>query len=372
VTESEHRIDSIETRSYRQPLDPPLHAAWDPEPRTALNLHVVIVRAGEYEGVAGGEHPAGLDDYKSLFIGKDPFEIERHVQVLDNLQFHSGRMWALEVALWDLMGKIENEPIWRMLGGVDGTVPLYASTGQRMAARDRVASVLHLQDSGFPAAKLRFWSDDPHDDLEIVRQVRAAVGDDMELLVDANQAWRMPRDSSPSWDLQTASWVGKELDELGVYWLEEPLHRHDYRGLAELRRGLRLKIAGGEGNREFAEFEEYITHGSLDVYQADVAWTTGIYRAKQLAERVAAAGALYTPHTWGDGLVLLANLQVAAACANARFVEFPFDPPFWPPKARDFMLASPTEAIDGHVTLSDRPGLGAQIDWAAIEPLRTA
>jgi L-alanine-DL-glutamate epimerase-like enolase superfamily enzyme len=372
VAESDHRIDAIETRSYRCPFDPPFHAAWDPEPRKALDLHIVIVRSGDYEGVAGGKRPLGLDEYRSLFIGRDPFEIERHVQILDNLQFHAGRMWSLEVALWDLMGKITNEPIWRMLGGDDRQVPLYASTGHRMAGPDRVASVLCLREIGFTAAKLRFWSDDPQDDLEIARQVREAVGDDTALLVDANQGWRMPWDASPPWDFQTAAWVGQELDKLGVCWLEEPLHRHDYRGLAELRRDLELKIAGGEGNREFADFEEYIDHASLDVYQPDVAWTTGIYRAKQLAQRVATAGAIYTPHTWGDGLVLLANLHVAAACGNAPFVEFPYDPPFWPPEARDFMLTSPTEPIDGHVTLSDRPGLGAQIDWAALEPLRVA
>ena len=161
----------------------------------------------------------------------------------------------------------------------------------------------------------------------MARVVREAIGDDMHILVDANRAWRMPWDDAPTWDLKTAVYVADALAELGVYWLEEPMYRHDYRGLAELRRRSKVRIAGGEGNREFAEFREYLRHGSYDVYQQDVAWSTGILRAKQLAAEVDAVGDIYSPHTWGDGLVLLANLQVSAAVSNAPFIEFPFDPP---------------------------------------------
>ncbi|HEY8171857.1 MAG TPA: enolase C-terminal domain-like protein, partial [Dehalococcoidia bacterium] len=110
---------------------------------------------------------------------------------------------------------------------------------------------------------------------------------------------------------------------------------------------------------------------SLDVYQPDVAWSTGVLRATQLARDIRDSGAMYTPHTWGDGLVLLANLHVAAACSNAPFVEFPYDPPAWAPERRDFMLLTPIRAdADGYVTLPDAPGLGADIDWDRIAPLR--
>ena len=128
---------------------------------------------------------------------------------------------------------------------------------------------------------------------------------------------------------------------------------------------------GGEGNREFAELREYLRHGSLDVYQADAAWSAGILRGKQLAAEVQAAGAIYSPHTWGDGLVLLANLHLSAAVSQAPFIEFPFDPPAWTPERRDFILPAPLYPDGpGSITLPDQPGLGVTIDWSALEPLR--
>lgn len=100
------KIDSIEIYHYRLPLDTPFHASWDPQPRLSHNTTITRVRAGAYEGVGAGDAMLGFAGNESLFLGRDPFEIERHVQILDNLQFHYGRMWPLEVALWDLMGKI--------------------------------------------------------------------------------------------------------------------------------------------------------------------------------------------------------------------------------------------------------------------------
>ena len=169
--------------------------------------------------------------------------------------------------------------------------------------------------------------------------------------------------------LQNGPWVADALAELDVYWLEEPLHRHDYEGLAALRRRTKVRIAGGEGNREFATLRQYLKHGSLDVYQPDVVWSTGILRARQLAAEVQSAGAIYSPHTWGDGLVLLANLHVAAAVSRAPFIEYPFDPPGWTPERRDFILPTPIEAREGFVTIAAEPGLGVKIDWQRLKAL---
>src|SRR5215216_2317600 len=111
------KIDHIEIRHYRLPLDPPFKASWDPQPRKSHTATLVRVTAGDYEGVGSGDAMLGFAGHEYLFVGHDPFEIERHVHILDNLQFIYGRMWPLEVALWDLMGKISGQPVWKLLGG---------------------------------------------------------------------------------------------------------------------------------------------------------------------------------------------------------------------------------------------------------------
>jgi L-alanine-DL-glutamate epimerase-like enolase superfamily enzyme len=365
------KIQSIDIHHYRLPLDPPFRASWDPRPRTSHTATLVRVRAGDYEGVGSGDAMLGFAGHEYLFVGQDPFAIERHVRILDNLQFHYGRMWPLEVALWDLMGQISGQPLWKLLGGRSSSVRLYASCGERKPAGERAESAKALREQGFPALKIRFHAADPRDDLTIVRAVRDAIGPDMHILVDANQGWQMPWDASAPWDFKTALGMADALAELDVFWLEEPLQRHDYRGLAELRRRAKVRIAGGEGNREYAELREYLRHGSLDVYQPDVVWSTGIVRARQLASEVQSAGAIYSPHTWGDGLVLLANLHVSAAIATAPFVEYGIDPPGWTPERRDFILPAPIlPDAPATVTLPDAPGLGVTIDWDALESLR--
>ena len=362
-----YKIEAIEIQHYRLPLDPPFYASWDARPRTNHAATIVRVLAGGYEGVGSGDAMLGFQGLEELFIGQDPFSIERHVQVLDSLQFHYGRMWPLEVALWDLMGQISEQPLWKLLGGRSKKIRLYASTGELKGAKERAESAVWLKEMGFPALKIRMHSPDPRADISVIQGVRQAVGSDMALLVDANQGWQMPGDESQPWDFETALWVAQALDELDVYWLEEPLHRHEYEGLASLRQEVRVRIAGGEGNREFASLREYLHHGSLDVYQPDVVWSTGILRARQLASEVQEAGAIYSPHTWGDGLALLANLHVAAAVSRAPFIEYPFDPPGWTPERRDFILPAPIKAENGYVTLPDGPGLGVKIDWKQLE-----
>lgn len=364
------KIESIEIYHYRLPLDPPFNATWDPNPRTSLTSTIVRVRAGDFEGVGSGDTMLGFAGHEALFIGQDPFAIERHVQILDNLQFHYGRCWPLEIALWDLMGKITGQPLWRLLGGASAKVPVYASTGAWRPLAECGEVAKNLKALGYPAMKVRFHADNPREDIPMVQAVREAIGDEMHILVDANRAWRMPWDDAPPWDSKTAVYVTDALAELGVYWLEEPLYRHDYRGLADLRRRSKVRIAGGEGNREFAEFREYLRHGSYDVYQQDVAWSTGILRAKQMAAEIKAVGDIYSPHTWGDGLVLLANLHVSAAVANAPFIEYPYDPPTWTPERRDFILSEPMRAENGFVTLNEEPGLGVQIDWQGLKSLK--
>ena len=157
-------------------------------------------------------------------------------------------------------------------------------------------------------------------------------------MVDCNQGWRMPWDVRPAWDVERATEVAVALEAEGVYWIEEPLHRGDVAGMAELRRRVDIRVAGGELTREPYEFAALLAADSLDVYQPDCVCTQGITGLRRLAADVVAAGKVFTPHTWGNGIGLLANAHLTAGTVDAPFLEFPFDPPEWTTARRDFPL----------------------------------
>jgi L-alanine-DL-glutamate epimerase-like enolase superfamily enzyme len=357
-------ITRIEISHHRLPLDPPFPAAWDPRPRAHFPATVVRVYddAGRV-GVGSGDAMHGFADYGSLFVGEDPLDLDRHGAVLANIEFHAGRPWPLDVALWDLAGRITDRPTWEMVGGRGRRVRAYASSGVRRSAAQMVAQARRMHDLGFPALKVRFGRDDLDADVSVVRAIRDAVGDALELMVDCNQGWRMPWDTRPPWDLDRATAVAAELAAERVYWIEEPLHRGDYDGLAELRRRVDVRVAGGELTREPYEFAELLRHECLDVFQPDCCCTLGISGLRGLATELVAAGKIFTPHTWGNGIGLLANAHLTAGTVGAPFLEFPFDPPDWTTARRDFLITETIEVEDdGWITLSDRPGLGCTLD----------
>lgn len=362
------RIESIRITHHQLPLDPPFPASWDPTPRTRFPVTVVRVRDDEgNEGVGSGDVMYGFEDSVRWFVGEDVDDAERLAARLANVEFHAGRPWPLDIALWDLRGRRAGRPVWQLLGGSSGRVPLYASTAVHRSPDATVGVVEHVRALGFRAVKLRFGRADLADDLAVLAEVRAAVGHEVDLMVDCNQGWRMPWDTAPPWDLERAWWVAQRLVELGVRWMEEPLHRGDYDGMAELRRRLAgaMAVAGGEMTREPYEFRELLDRGCLDVYQPDCVCTQGITGLARLARVVHEAGHTFTPHTWGNGIGVAANLHLAAGVAGpdgAPMAEWPFDPPEWTLERRDYPLRGPLVADGGWTDLGDGPGLGLPLD----------
>lgn len=357
------KITDIRVRHFALPLTPPFLASWDPIPRNRFVATIVEVHTDEgIVGIGSGDGMIGFQDFRHLFIGQDVFQIERHSRVLDTLSFHYARYWPLEIALWDAIGKATGQPIYRLLGGDAARLPAYCSTGELHDPVQRAEEAVRIRELGFRALKIRFHHADYRQDLAVVEKTRAAVGDEMAIMVDANQGWRMPGDVGTSWDRRTAETVARALEGLGVYWLEEPLHRHDYDGLAELRRRTSLRIAGGELNRSLAEFREYVLHGSLDVLQPDVALSGGFSWGREIVALCRQHNLVYSPHTWGNGIGLAANLHMAAASGLCPYLEYPFDPPGWTEERRDFILAEPLlVGPDGCLEVPDRPGLGVEL-----------
>jgi len=369
------RIASLEVRRYRVQLDPAFRAAWDPEPRTRSEAAVVIVRAddGTTGYASGGELPdAAL--LERLLVGLDPRRTEVVRELCETVDLHGGRPWTAEVAVWDLVARSLGEPLWRLLGGRSERIAAYASSGEPVAAQERARRVAALRDAGVRAVKLRFHHEDWRDDVRALAAVRDAAGADVELMVDANQGWRMPGDRRARWDVATAIQCTRALEPLDVYWLEEPLPAHDVEGYARLRRASSLRIAAGEMVRTLHEARDLLLHGGVDVVQPDVVLAGGIGGCRGLAALAASCGRMYSPHTWSNGLGLLANLHLALAASTCPFVELPLDPPEWSAERRDWPLAGPVVEIahDGTIAPPPGPGLGATPDLDALEEHRIA
>jgi D-galactarolactone cycloisomerase len=357
------KITRIRLERRTLPLEPPFLAAWDPNPRTSFEATLVFVDTDEdLTGIGSGDTMEGFERYEHHFVGRSALDIAHHQGMLEVLARHGdGRFWPLEAALWDLAGKAQDKSAVELLGGRPGSVPAYASTGAQLPSAERAEFALAIRAEGFGALKLRIDRNRLEDGLAAVRATRDAVGDSMEIMVDLNQGWRMPGDRSQPLDRETVRKLAEELRELNVFWLEEPLPREDVEGYAELRREVGIRVAGGEMAETTSELESFEAAEALDVFQPDVVLSIGLARALDLSRRVSEKGALFTPHTWTNGIGLLANLHVVLAAGGGPFVEYPYDPPGWTPERRDFMLAEPIRARDGYLTVSDSPGLGFEL-----------
>jgi L-alanine-DL-glutamate epimerase-like enolase superfamily enzyme len=362
-------ITVIRIQRLRVPLDPPFPAAWDPVPRTSFPVTLVRVETDEgVIGIGSGDTMDGFEAFEHLFIGQDPLAIARHVRALETIDFHAGRYWPLEVALWDIVGQVAGLPVATLFGGAAEGIPAYASCGMLLPAAARAEASLRLREEGFRALKIRVDPRRLEDGLAAVRATRDAVGDTMAIMVDLNQGWRMAGDVSPSIDFSTARSIAERLVEFDVLWLEEPLDGSDLAGLASLRAAVPgIRIAGGEMTRTYRELEAALEADAFDVHQPDVVLAAGMSNGRRLAELALAKGRWYSPHTWTNGIGLLANLHVAAGVGGGPFIEFPYDPPGWTPERRDAFLAEPIRPrSDGMLCVPSTPGIGAVLDEAAI------
>jgi D-galactarolactone cycloisomerase len=309
----------------------------------------------------------GFEAYEHLFLGTDPLAIGRHVRALETIDFHAGRFWPLEVALWDIIGKVTGQPVATLFGGTSEAVPAYASFGELKGPEERAEVALRVRAEGFRAVKIRIDAGRIDEGLAAVRATRSAVGDAFAIMVDLNQGWRMPGDVVRGLDPVAVRRLADALRELDVTWIEEPLAESDLRGLADLRRATGMRIAGGEMTRTMAGLLAALDADAFDVYQPDAVLAVGMLRARTIGELALARNRWFTPHTWTNGIGVLANLHVVLGVGGGPYLEFPYDPPGWTPERRDFMLAGPIRPDpDGLLRVPAEPGLGITLDEVAM------
>ena len=371
----EARIADVEVRRYAVDLDPPFRAAWDPTPRATVEATLVIVRSEDgVAGYASGDDVPDAALLGRLLVGADPFRTEAVREVFETVDFHGGRPWTVEVAIWDLVGRLVGQPLWRLLGGRSERLLAYASTAEPVAGEERARRVAALRDRGVRAVKLRFHHDDWRRDVEVVEQVRDAVGGDVEIMVDANQGWRMAGDRSARWDVATATQCARALEPLGVYWLEEPLPHRRRRGL---RPAAAPYVAADRGGRD----------GAQPVRGARP------HPARRRRRRPARRGARGRPRRLPADRRARRPLRARVLAAHvderlrprrqpaprARRVDVPVPrgaarPAGWTPGRRDWLLGGPTVEIaaDGTIAPPPGPGLGIVPDLDRLEEHRIA
>ncbi|GAA1715701.1 mandelate racemase/muconate lactonizing enzyme family protein [Fodinicola feengrottensis] len=363
------KITDITLDRLRLDLDPPLRAAWDPVPRDHFDATVVRVHTDEgLTGIGSGDTMDGFEAFKNLFLGEDPLDIVRHVKAIETANFHGGCYWPLEVALWDIIGKVAGLPVATLFGNAARSLPVYASCAELKPPAERVESALAARENGFRAMKIRIDRDRAAEGVLTVAAVRDALGPDFVVMVDLNQSWRMAGDTAAGTDLAATRRLVRRLAELDVFWVEEPLPYADIDGFRTLRaENPGVRIAGGEMQHSVPEILRYLETDVLDIYQMDVVLAVGMLRARTLAELAQLRHRQFTPHSWTNGVGVLANLQVSAGVGGGPYFEFPYDPPRWTPARRDFLLSQPlTITAAGELEVPAAAGLGIELDEEAI------
>jgi L-rhamnonate dehydratase len=305
---------------------------------------------------------------KPLLLGQDPWEIERLWQHMYRKTMAFGRkgigmvaISAIDIALWDLIGKSAKQPVYRLLGGRTKTrIPVYASRLYNLGLEQLAAEATRYKDEGYKAMKLRFgWGPTDgapgrHRNVELVRTVREAVGDDIDVMAEAYMGWT----------LEYAKQMIPLLEPFRLRWLEEPVIPDDIRGYAELKSFGRIPIAGGEHEFTVYGFQQLLQARALDYIQFDTNRVGGITQARKIVELAEAYSVPVIPHA-GQ----MHNYHLVMASFNSPMAEhFPVvdvevgNELFW------YIFQGEPRASNGNIDLDENtPGLGLTINESGLK-----
>jgi L-alanine-DL-glutamate epimerase-like enolase superfamily enzyme len=312
---------------------------------------------------------AVVDQYLTpLLVGQNPWDIEFLWQHMYRNTMAFGRkgvgmtaISAVDIALWDLLGKAAKQPVFRLLGGrTKARIPVYASRLSSTGLENMAAEALRYKADGYKAMKLRFgWG--PNDgaagmqrNVELVRAVREAVGDEIDVMADAYMGWT----------LDYAKRMLPLLESFHLRWLEEPVIPDDVRGYAELRSYGRVPIAGGEHEFTVYGFRDLLEAHALDYIQFDTNRVGGISQARKICVLAEAFSIPVVPHA-GQ----MHNFHVVMASLNSPIAEFfpkvdveVGNELFW------YIFDGEPEPVDGYIDLDEtKPGLGLTVNEESLK-----
>jgi len=270
-------------------------------------------------------------------VGKDPAlvrEIRDHLRRLTEYHGSTGLaligIAAIDIALWDVVGRSLGRPVWRILGGARDRVPAYAMVGWLDYDHEELAEKCRLaMDQGFRGVKVKVGAPTLAEDLRRLEVAREAIGERALLMVDANQVF----------SVKEALRRGRAYEELGCYWFEEPVRADDEEGLALLSRRLSIPIAAGENLYGRRQFRRLFEQHSVDIVQPDLRRAGGLTECLEVGLTADAFGIAYASHGGG------AHLHVLGALSNALFLE-------------SGLLGEGERLVDGCRLLPEEPGIG--------------
>ncbi|MEX2631362.1 MAG: mandelate racemase/muconate lactonizing enzyme family protein [Tistlia sp.] len=373
------RIAEIRTHLLEHRLEAPFESAFS---RFDSRAHCLVEVVTE-DGTSGwGEclgpmrlNAAVVAAMAPLLVGRDALDHERlwlHLYSQFRDQGQRGlvvtALSGLEIALWDLKGRHFGAPVHRLLGGAfRSQVPAYATGGFRRASGDRPTYLAEetagYVREGFGAVKIKIGYG-VAEDLAAIRAVREAIGPGTGLMIDANHGY----------DALEAIALGRAAAACDIAWFEEPVVPEDLEGYRAVKAGQPIPVAGGETWFTRWGFRDAVAGRVLDILQPDVCAVGGLSEACRIATLAETFGLRLVPHVWGTGVALAAALQFLAVLPDSPprhqprqpLLEFDrTDNPF-----RQAVLTVPIEQRDGLVAVPDGPGLGIEIDRAALARYR--
>lgn len=386
------KITRVESIVLRYQYD---HAIADAQNYFAVR-NAVIVRIYTDEGIVGlGESacfggPAESTKYlidrelSAIVLNEDPTNIE-HIwkKMFDRTRQHGrggiimAAMSGIDIALWDILGKKAGLPVYKLLGGYSDKLVPYASCGFYSPGKDSAALAAEIENyfkQGFRYAKIKIGRNpgvflSPLPNMQNAEDCNCTLEEDLHRVaaccdVARKYGAKIMVDANNTWNTFTAIKMGRELQNMGVFWLEEPLHLDNVDGSAELAAALDMAVAGYESEIGLFRFKQFIDKRAIDIVQPDVIWSGGFTECRKIAVYALAHGLPVNPHVFSSGVSLAANAHFLASLSNQGILEM--DRNVYP--LRDELLTEPIAMEkDGFVYLTQKPGLGIELNPDTVE-----
>jgi len=369
------KITDVKVRSFRfPPIDykiPDQHNAIirsNPGTERAMNITQVTTDEGT-TGICPGGNKAFIEGrLRRAILGEDPFSVERIWQKMYMGDYRKpvakgdwiASLSHVDIAIWDLIGKVLKQPVYRLLGGYADRIPVYAAGGyyrEDKSIEDLAEELRGFMDQGYTAVKMKVgawrFGVSMKTDIRRVKAVREAIGGDIKLMVDANNAW----------DAKHAIQFIKAVERYEPYWFEEPVEPDDLRGSVEVKNATSVLIASGENEMTRWGSRDLIDSRAVDVIQVDPAICGGFTEIRKIAAMASAQHIWFAPH---GGHVLGAT--AVAAAPNGLIVEsYPLSKwrvqlPIDPENPEEKLLEEPNPVAKGWISMSQEPGLGYKLN----------